>query len=109
MLIIELVTDETLRNKFSGWQKFVIFITFLIIFGLIFTSLYVQWTTIGSESILGVQGRYFIPILPLLMLLIGNDIKIKSGYNDKSVLKAFAITGLLINIIVILTIIINHL
>lgn len=109
LLIIELVTDETLRNKFSGWQKFVIFITFLIIFGLIFTSLYVQWTTIGSESILGVQGRYFIPILPLLMLLIGNDIKIKSGYNDKSVLKAVAITGLLINIIVILTIIINHL
>lgn len=109
LLIIELGTDETLRNKFSGWQKFVIFITFLIIFGLIFTSLYVQWTTIGSESILGVQGRYFIPILPLLMLLIGNDIKIKSGYNDKSVLKAVAITGLLINIIVILTIIINHL
>lgn len=36
--------------------------------GLIFTSLYVQWTFVGSDIIYGIQGRYFIPVLfPLAM------------------------------------------
>lgn len=30
---------------------------------LIYTSLYVQWTELGSNIIHGIQGRYFIPIL----------------------------------------------
>ena len=35
---------------------------------LIFTSEYVGWTALRAEIIEGVQGRYFIPILPCLML-----------------------------------------
>lgn len=34
-----------------------------IIFLLICTSLYVQWTAVGNEVIEGIQGRYFSPIL----------------------------------------------
>ena len=109
LILIEIITDDTLRNKFSLSQKFVLIATLLIIVLLIFTSLYVQWTTVGSESILGVQGRYFIPILPILMLLIGDVIKIKSSYNSDNVAKTISITGLAMSIIVILTIVISHL
>ncbi|MBQ8189564.1 MAG: DUF2142 domain-containing protein [Lachnospiraceae bacterium] len=36
----------------------------------VFTSMYVSYTAVGSESILGVQGRYFIPLfLPFLSCL----------------------------------------
>ncbi len=42
------------------------------VIGLIFTSLFIQWTTVGSHIIEGVQGRYFLPILPLILFLLGN-------------------------------------
>lgn len=32
-------------------------------------ALYISWTPVGSEEILGVQGRYFIPMLALTALL----------------------------------------
>ena len=33
-----------------------------------------SWTPIGSGVIQGVQGRYFLPILPLTLLIFENDI-----------------------------------
>ncbi len=79
------------------------------IIGLIFTSLYVQWTTCGSDSIAGIQGRYFIPILPLVVLLVGSQIKINTPYNGKNVNKYIGIIGIIIQIIPIAQIIICHL
>ncbi|MXQ72990.1 DUF2142 domain-containing protein [Clostridiaceae bacterium DONG20-135] len=43
----------------------------------IFFALYITWTGVGGDIILGVQGRYFIPIVILLLLLL----KGKSVYN----------------------------
>ena len=81
------IIDQTIKDKFKLYQKFIIAIIILGISGLIFTSLYVQWTTCGSDSIAGIQGRYFIPILPLFILLIGSQLKIKTPYNDKNINK----------------------
>ncbi len=51
-------------------QKTVIGIISIICIGLIFTSIYVQWTAVGNPIIEGIQGRYFIPLaLPILFLL----------------------------------------
>ena len=37
----------------------------------VFTSMYVSYTAVGSDKILGVQGRYFIPLfLPFLSWLL---------------------------------------
>ena len=40
---------------------------------LIYTSLYVQWTPASNgvsqiTEIIGIQGRYFLPILPIMMV-----------------------------------------
>ena len=53
--------------------KDVVFLCFTAIAGivLIYTSLYVQWTPVGSEMIDGIQGRYFLPLaFPAMCLLI---------------------------------------
>lgn len=39
---------------------------------IVFSSMYISYTTVGSENILGVQGRYFIPLfLPFLSCFLG--------------------------------------
>lgn len=38
---------------------------------LIFLAQYITWTPVGAARVDGVQGRYFIPMLPVLLLLLG--------------------------------------
>lgn len=73
-----LLVFESSRNDYVHMpvKKQDVFIFFLVFLGgclLIFTSLYVQWTTLQAKIIEGVQGRYFIPLLPSLLLPICYD------------------------------------
>jgi uncharacterized membrane protein len=54
---------------------------FLITYFGIFFILYLIWTPVGSDTILGVQSRYFIPIIPLLPLIINYKEKSIEEYN----------------------------
>lgn len=78
-------------NKFSKWDLFIIYLTFIIISYFIILAM-LEWTLYitGIENynnltleqiayyikiiniIGGVQGRYFVPILPLLLIPLGN-------------------------------------
>ncbi len=104
-----MLTDQTIKDRFKLYQKIMIALTILAVGGLIFTSLFVQWTTCGSDSIAGIQGRYFIPILPLLMLLVGSQIKLKTEYDNKNIQKSIGIIGTVLQIYVVLQIVITHL
>lgn len=53
-------------------QKLLLGAVFAAIFLMIITILYCAWTPVGAPDIRGVQGRYFLPIGPLLMLLLYN-------------------------------------
>lgn len=85
-LIASLFFEES-EIKLSKKSKFLIFtIIFLVIF-IIHTSLYVQWTAnnenegIGNKLVIGVQGRYFIPIA-VLSIFINSKKSIKVNKND---------------------------
>ena len=67
-LILLVQRDETLKLK--KWDRWVYLLVFCVIVLLIMTSLYVQWTAVGAEKIDGVQGRYFLPIMILLPVVI---------------------------------------
>lgn len=60
--------DEPIKLKL--FDRFLTAFVFLAIAVLIFTSLYMQWTPLGAATVQGIQGRYFIPILPLIPLII---------------------------------------
>lgn len=81
------ITDRELKDKFNMYQKTIIWLILLAIIGLIFTSLYIQWTPTSFKVIAGVQGRYFLPILPLVSILIGSSIKLKSEYDENKITK----------------------
>lgn len=82
LYMFETITDNKMKKQFNTFQKVIITLITLAIIALIFTSLYIQWTPINNTHIEGVQGRYFLPILPLISLLIGNSDKIKGKYDE---------------------------
>lgn len=85
------ISDETMKNKLTKYQTIIILFIILAIIGLIFTSLYVQWNDESDITIIGVQGRYFIPIVPLCTLLICNKLKFKTEHTEEELTK---ITGI---------------
>lgn len=51
-------------------QKLISAVIFIVNFIAACALVYITWTSVGQNIIDGIQGRYFIPILPLLFLLL---------------------------------------
>lgn len=62
------------------WARAVLISLFVIGALLTIASLYVAFTPVGSQLVAGVQGRYFTPVMPLLLLaLVGLDFRTHSS------------------------------
>lgn len=70
LLVYEIGTCCDISKKIHKWDCLILLFVFLSGCALIFTSLYVQWTPFGYSIILGIQGRYFIPILATLAFFV---------------------------------------
>ncbi|KHD34622.1 hypothetical protein NL50_16480 [Clostridium acetobutylicum] len=68
-LVLIALFEHTLIEK--NKDRIIMFIVFIINVGLIMSALYVSWTPKAANIIEGIQGRYFIPIIPLLGCFIG--------------------------------------
>lgn len=67
-LALAVFFDQGNPRAFKWTEKFLLWSIALLEILAIFTSVFVTWTRPGISLILGVQGRYFIPILPLVLL-----------------------------------------
>jgi uncharacterized membrane protein len=56
----------------TGTQKLKIFLVLAGTVFLLYLSQYLIWTSVGASTVLGIQGRYFIPVAPLFFLLFYN-------------------------------------
>lgn len=65
-------TDSSERLFISFRDKIILCAVFLLSSLWVFTSQYLVWTKVGADFIEGVQGRYFIPFMPLFFLLFYN-------------------------------------
>jgi len=72
MTVLFLAKEEDDDNSFDFIVKAISFIVFGVIVLLIYTSVYVQWTPATKPIIYGIQARYFIPILPLVIVFLDN-------------------------------------
>lgn len=105
LFMTESCTDEKIKNRFYKFQIIIIGFIVLAVVGLIFTSLYVQWTDIKEVVIKGVQGRYFIPIMLLIGFLL-SKINIVNNYSEENRIKTIGIVGLVLQVYIILAMII---
>lgn len=80
-LLILSVWFEKNECSFTKLQRIYVLLIALGTILLIFTAMYLGWTEVGAGIIVGIQGRYFIPIAVLLLLVMclkDNYIKLKN-------------------------------
>lgn len=69
LIIINIYSNNILpRNDLEA--KFTISIYLILSYIGILTALYIGWSEVGLEYVDGVQGRYFVPVIPLLYILL---------------------------------------
>lgn len=56
------------QGEITKQLKIVSGVLFVLLAGMIFASMYLSFTSVGSADVDGVQPRYFMPILPLLLI-----------------------------------------
>jgi len=60
--------DRGAVRTLRGWERASLLGIALLEILAILSSIFITWTKPGASIVLGVQGRYFIPVLPLLLL-----------------------------------------
>ncbi|KJU85094.1 conserved hypothetical protein, membrane [Candidatus Magnetobacterium bavaricum] len=72
LLVTLSFVDRDKRYVIPKVKKILIFTIMMSTILAIITIGYLFWVPVGADSINGIQGRYFLPVLPLLMLLLYN-------------------------------------
>jgi uncharacterized membrane protein len=72
LLVVLALLDGSATARMSSSQRGLLALVSLSVIGSVAASQFVTWTPIGSPVIEGIQGRYFIPVGPLLLLLLFN-------------------------------------
>lgn len=73
LVALSFMRSEDEPTPFRFLERIYSVVLFGIVFLLVEMLLLIDWTPMGSTQILGVQGRYFIPALPLLIVAARNN------------------------------------
>ncbi len=84
VLLFAAVLIEKNDRKLDILPKLGIAAMSFVVICFVWTSMYLSFTEVGAGAIAGVQGRYFIPLVYPLLLLLNTD-KIKAEFNTKAV------------------------
>ncbi len=72
-LILVCLFDNRKDIRIQVWQKWVSFLCSIGMFVAVLMALYIIWTHYQAAQIDGAQGRYFIPVIPTLTLMLYNN------------------------------------
>lgn len=82
LFLFLILSDYKEEYKIQKTERILLFIIGLGTIALIFTSLYVQWTPVANMLVNGIQGRYFLPLISVFLLLASNrKYAVKFNYN----------------------------
>lgn len=80
MILLSIAAEKPHEFKFEGWQKLILVLDIIFAVFVIFTTMYLMWSQVGSPVIYGLNGKYFIPLMLPILLLFYNKIKISFPY-----------------------------
>lgn len=70
----------------TGGKRIWIWFLCLLCAGAAMFSMLLAWTPVSSRIICGVQGRYFLPFLPVLLMSLKNDFVVINRNRDREIL-----------------------
>lgn len=91
ILLIGILKKEGEKGELRTGDKIGALLIVLSAVGGSILGMALSWTPVGSEYIMGVQGRYFLPMLPLFLVILRNNRIVVRKNIDK-----LAIEGLLL-------------
>ena len=98
-LIVVLMMDST-AGPVNQKSRLVFILVFVAGYIATIASLYISYTPVGSNQVFGVQGRYFLPlVLPLLLVVASISWKGKNFIPSHRWIIAFLATALSINLL----------
>ena len=93
VLIYFAVRADNFDFKLEKWQKVLIWAVLIAGTVITYTSLYIMWSPVGNSVVLGLNGKYFIPLMLPLCLIFKNSI---AKYDYEKVKLAIIIAVILI-------------
>lgn len=108
LLILSVLQIENVKGQSSivvtNTQKISYFLASAMTVGMVLASMFMSWTPKDAVGIEGVQGRYFLPLLPILLLLFRTqNVVVKKDMSRKLMyiavcLQCVAIYGILMSL-----------
>ena len=97
LLIFAAFFDSKRQYSFSAYQKALIFVIGFGSFFAIIVGGYLAMSPVGANMIFGMQGRYFLPAVPIMLLFLYNNQFDYKGWHkwNSIILAAVAIIALL--------------
>lgn len=74
------------KGVLSDWMRFFLFVVAIGVCAMSVLSIMFSWTPISLNYIKGVQGRYFIPILPIVALAMRGKKLLRPANSDKYII-----------------------
>ena len=82
-LLVKVLSHEKHIDLFAKWRYALLLITSSTMF-LLFFAMYLYGSPVGSPLIFGVQGRYFVNLVPLMIILVAQLIQVIRKESDCS-------------------------
>lgn len=92
LVILALANDELNFMRMTWNQKSLIYILSILMLGAIVLAMWLGFTPTSLECIAGVQGRYLLPFIPLVVLTLKNGyIVVKKNISQGIIIAAFVL------------------
>ncbi len=102
--LYQVIINDNNKVELNDIKKYMIVAIMIVVYLLISYALYFGNTTIGNYEIIGIQGRYFIPIVLLIPLLFSKTAKkvnnLNEFYNVNIILNMFVVFSMLTQFII---------
>lgn len=82
LLLVSTITENGEKSPIHSIERLNLLLVALISSLCVMVALLIDWTPLGSDVVMGLQGRYFLPAFPCILFALMND-RIKIDYSVK--------------------------
>ena len=104
LYVILIATSGNDEPKFKWLDRVIMVIPALMIIFIIFSAMFFNWTKYGAYVIDGLQPRYFIPAISILVLALSNNL-IKINVKNQNLIFSYSL--ILVYLLTFLTIVLG--